>query len=114
MMVRARPAPELKLTHGLLCIYSLTHSHSMTLDFPGIGMDSHRSRGESERGKEVSLDKPSRSASGFAGAASKAWSYITNEAALADAEAPPPSIPRPSLDIILNVQLQGLLLQQFD
>lgn len=54
------------------------------------------------------LDKPGRSASGLAGAAGRAWSYITNEAALADAEAPPPSVPRPSLDITLNLQLQGL------
>lgn len=44
---------------------------------------------------------------GLAGAAGRAWSYVTNEAAALDEEAPPASVPRPSVHICVNLQLRG-------
>ena len=44
---------------------------------------------------------------GIAGAAGRAWSYVTNEAALADVEAPAPSLPRPSLNITVTLKMES-------
>ena len=37
-----------------------------------------------------------------------AWSFITDEAALADVQAPPPSVPRPRPTVSLDLSLTGL------
>lgn len=44
---------------------------------------------------------------GIAGAAGKAWSYITDEAAMLDAAAPPPSVARPPMSFQLSLDLPG-------
>lgn len=61
---------------------------------------------------EQAEEQPKTAASGWSafgvtGAAGRAWSYITKEAAAADTEAPPPEIPRPSMHITLDIRLQG-------
>ena len=43
----------------------------------------------------------------FVGAAGRAWSYVTNEAAALDATGPPPPLPKPNLILDVQVELQG-------
>ena len=48
-------------------------------------------------------------ASAFTGAAGQAWTFITDEAAILDADAPPLSQPRPSMALDLAISLAGTL-----
>jgi hypothetical protein len=43
----------------------------------------------------------------FTGVAGRAWSFVTNEAAVLDATGAPPPLPRPKLNLEVQVELQG-------